>query len=347
MYSAESQNKTKQKLFCVTKHTNVAVCGRSGWGSTACRLPSNPICWKTTLRELSWCWGARETRDWPCSSPWRGCGWCFHTVNSGIKILLIAWKQQSYRSNITFHSRLTMIVIIVISMNFARLLDWIHPALERARETEGGMAPSSEEKIMALYAIYVVHYPRVANKTLNTAAYADCSLSALRDRVYDRFARYPGGQATNCRFLRKVLKGLHKRSPSGKRPVRMPILQHHLRAIRSQLDLANNALHRAYWALWLSQWQGVNRWKFPLFVHSFLLWAYWTILGQETWSDPRKNLPEIGIQRVIHIAAEFPANGWAFETSGVRYRRIILSLKPTKTDRSHWRRAVGEKLLRW
>ena len=133
MYSAESQNKTKQKLFCVTKHTNVAVCGRSGWGSTACRLPSNPICWKTTLREPSWCWGARETRDWPCSSPWRGCGWCFHTVNSGIKILLIAWKQQSYRSNITFHSRLTMIVIIVISMNFARLLDWIHPALEHAK----------------------------------------------------------------------------------------------------------------------------------------------------------------------------------------------------------------------
>lgn len=85
-------------------------------------------------------------------------------------------------------------VIIVISMNFAVI--GLNSSRFGARETEGGMAPSSEEKIMALYAIYVVHYPRVANKTLNTAAYADCSLSTLRDHVYDRIARYPGGRWT-------------------------------------------------------------------------------------------------------------------------------------------------------
>ena len=121
------------------------------------------------------------------------------------------------------------------------------------------MPPAEEEKILALYLIYVVYYPRVAGKEQNTAAYADCSLSALRDRVYDQYSRYPGGQPSQCRFLQKVSRGLHKKSPSGKRPARMPILQHHLRAIRSALDLEDNALHRAYWALWLSQWQGVNR----------------------------------------------------------------------------------------
>jgi hypothetical protein len=126
-------------------------------------------------------------------------------------------------------------------------------------ETNGGMSSADEEKILALYSIYVVYYPRVAGKEQNTAAYADCSLSALRDRVYDRYSRYPGGQASQCRLLQKVSRGLHKKSPSGKRPLRMPILQHHLRAIRSELDLVGNAKHRVYWALWLCQWQGVNR----------------------------------------------------------------------------------------
>ncbi len=113
--------------------------------------------------------------------------------------------------------------------------------------------------MLGLYSVYVVSFPRVQGKVTNTAAYAECGLSALRDRVFERHGRIPGGSPGECRFLRKILKSLHKRAPSGARALRRPILQETLRAVRRSLDLKTSALDRAYWALWLTQWQGVKR----------------------------------------------------------------------------------------
>jgi hypothetical protein len=131
----------------------------------------------------------------------------------------------------------------------------------------GGVSRSDEERILCLFAIYVVSFPRVAGKEQNTAAYAECSVSALRERVYERFGRIPGGLPADCRTLRRIMKGLHKRAPSGTRPRRLPILQAALRAVRSRLDLAGSAYDRALWALWLTQWQGVKRCERFLFPY--------------------------------------------------------------------------------
>ena len=125
--------------------------------------------------------------------------------------------------------------------------------------SRGGLSVRDEERMLGLYCVYVVSFPRVAGKSWNTAAYAECSISALRDRVHERHGRIPGGPPGECRFLRKILRGLHKKAPSGARALRRPILQDTLRAVRRFLDLANDAVDRVYWALWLTQWQGVKR----------------------------------------------------------------------------------------
>ena len=69
-----------------------------------------------------------------------------------------------------------------------------------AAVNQGGLPPRDEERVLRLYATYVVSFPRVRGKDYNTAAYAECSLSAIRDRAYERFGRIPGGQPTECRF---------------------------------------------------------------------------------------------------------------------------------------------------
>ena len=114
-------------------------------------------------------------------------------------------------------------------------------------------------QILSLFAVYVVHYPRIRGKERNTASYAEGCLRAVRDDVYSRHRRYPGPPPGTAHFLGKVLRTLNKRAPSGQRAPRLPILQQHLRAIRSRLDLAGNGRHRALRALWLTCWQGVCR----------------------------------------------------------------------------------------
>jgi len=65
------------------------------------------------------------------------------------------------------------------------------------------MLSAEEEIFFYIYAVYVVYYPRVAGKDRNTAAYADYSLTALKDQVNDRYSRYPGGQASQSLFITK------------------------------------------------------------------------------------------------------------------------------------------------
>lgn len=123
----------------------------------------------------------------------------------------------------------------------------------------GGISRHDEERVLALYAMYVVTFPRISGEDHNSANYAECSVSALRDRVYERYCRVPGGPPAECRFLRKVFKSLHKRAPSGERAFRPPVLQDAMRAVRARLDLGGSGYDRVLWALWLTQWQGVKR----------------------------------------------------------------------------------------
>ncbi len=82
-----------------------------------------------------------------------------------------------------------------------------------------------------------------------------CACS-LRGNVGRRLERCAPGFAS-CQ-LRLVLRGRRILSPSRRAP-RLPVLQHHLRAVRMHLNLCGDAGHRALWALCLTQWQGVMR----------------------------------------------------------------------------------------
>lgn len=127
----------------------------------------------------------------------------------------------------------------------------------------GVMTLSDEEHVLSLFAVFVVHYPRQTKKVksggLNTAKYAEDCLSAVRAYCYARHGRIPGPEARSARQLSLVLKGLHKRAPSGRRALRSPILQVHLRAIRKLLNLEDSPLDRMIWAFFLTCWQGACR----------------------------------------------------------------------------------------
>lgn len=129
-----------------------------------------------------------------------------------------------------------------------------------ALESKGGLPPEEEDEVFELFVIYVVHYPRVANKTLNTADYATNTLSGVRHCCRARHnGRRPGTRADDQYGINSVLRALRKVAPSGVRPPRLPIFQIHLHAIRRILDLRGNGRHRVLWALWLTLWQTVCR----------------------------------------------------------------------------------------
>ena len=125
----------------------------------------------------------------------------------------------------------------------------------------------TEDSAFMLFLVYVVNYPRQAAKVklagtpegLNTASYAEGLLAAVRShygRAYDRRPGTTGGDRSYQ--LKLLVKALHKFSPS-RRALRLPILAHHLRAIRRLLDLENNPRDRVLWALITASWQSVSR----------------------------------------------------------------------------------------
>ena len=84
-------------------------------------------------------------------------------------------------------------------------------------------------------------------------------MSAVLGFAYARWRRQPGGPAKGQHTLRHVLKGLHRASPPHRRARRLPVLQHHLRALRHLPDLRNSQFHRVLRAFYLKCWQGVCR----------------------------------------------------------------------------------------
>jgi hypothetical protein len=180
------------------------------------------------------------------------------------------------------------------------------------------MSEADEEVILAHFAIYVVHYPRSAKKALagekNTAATADKAITAVRDHFRVNLRRTVGGPPDQCWTLKLISRSLHKLAPSGVRAPRLQILQCHLRAIKPLLDLAGNAYHRTLWAFFLTCWQGVCR--------SGDLLRGKKGRGRTQWNPAL----DTHLGRLSVEAVRAP--------DGIitRRRRIILALKPTKTD---------------
>lgn len=119
---------------------------------------------------------------------------------------------------------------------------------------------NAESGALAVFATFVVFYPRQNGKEANTAAYAEKCMASVRSFYAEKWGRRPGLNitGTSTHLMKLVLKGLHKRSPS-KQEARLPIMQQHLRAVKARMDLEHNQAHKTLWALWLTQWQGVSR----------------------------------------------------------------------------------------
>lgn len=84
-------------------------------------------------------------------------------------------------------------------------------------------------------------------------------LASIRSVYADALDRRPGIDTVGNthHHLATVLKGLLNLAPTPQSKP-LPLLQHHLRAVRQVLDLKKQ-LHRVLWTLWLPQWQGVFR----------------------------------------------------------------------------------------
>lgn len=98
-----------------------------------------------------------------------------------------------------------------------------------------------------LYAIYFVSFPRASGKENKTAAYADCSVSAVPDHMHARYGHIPGARAEHCRFR------------AFSRDFTSVPLQDVSRAVRSCHDLDASGAYGVLWVLWLTQCQGVQR----------------------------------------------------------------------------------------
>lgn len=111
--------------------------------------------------------------------------------------------------------------------------------------------------MLALFTIYVVFYPRRRGKKTNRASYAEHCVSSVPSHYAAKRGRKPSldGAGGNTHLVKMVVRALHKRSPT--RLPRLPILQQHLRAIKTRMELKNSQWNRTLWALWLTQWQGV------------------------------------------------------------------------------------------
>lgn len=168
---------------------------------------------------------------------------------------------------------------------------------------------------MSLFATFVVYHPRVeTTRSVNTAAYAEGCLSAVRNWVYEGHQRYPGPVAAQAQTLKQVLKGLHKIAPSGVHSPRLPILREHLLAIRTLLNLRGSQRDRMLWAFYLTCWAGVCR-AGDLILPKRASRTVW---------DPQRET-HCGRLRMFHLlASESPG--------GVPRTRFELRLKPTKTD---------------
>lgn len=101
----------------------------------------------------------------------------------------------------------------------------------------------------------MVFFPRTGRKNgragkSNSVQYAEQVISSVKAHYGLETGHRPGlvEGGNGGGQLRRVIKGLRMMSPR-LQGVRLPILQHHLRAVRRVLNLESSQLHRVLWDL--------------------------------------------------------------------------------------------------
>lgn len=180
-----------------------------------------------------------------------------------------------------------------------------------ASEVDGGMSPADEDELLAMFAVFVVVRPRKGSKDHNSGDYGGACVTAVRNWCEKRHHRRPGTVGRGHTLLPQLLKGLRKMYPSD-RPVRLPILQQHLRRVQALLDLEGSPYHRVLWAFWLTCWQGVCR-------CSDLIRGK-KVPGRGPWSAER-DTSRASLTSSVVSPPDAPA-----------YVRLTLRMKPNKTN---------------
>ena len=188
---------------------------------------------------------------------------------------------------------------------------------EAPLEADQARRVTQETDTLALFAVYVVTKGGQARteQGYNSVNYAEQIISSIRSYYEAEHGRRPGvdQKGLSGYKLKRALRGLRRLFPK-EAAVKKPLLQYHLRAIREVMDLRGNGLHRALWALWTCQWQGVMR-TCDLIKK--------TADGNKPW-DPRRETHR------GRVAVDRARDDYG-RTIGVR---LILTLKPNKTNQS-------------
>jgi len=117
-----------------------------------------------------------------------------------------------------------------------------------------------EGEILAAFAAYIFRNPVVAGKNTIQLRVVVANIAHVKTHIMNKFGRVPGQHRDGRMALQytRILFGIKQLQEPPAKP-RLPILQQHLLLVKQALDLDNNKMHRALWALWLTQWQGAMR----------------------------------------------------------------------------------------
>jgi hypothetical protein len=108
----------------------------------------------------------------------------------------------------------------------------------------GAMSPSEEDDVLMKFAIYGCENPRRRKLACLSAGTMEGYLAGVRSFFHLRHGRRPGRPPGEAYAMKLCFRGLHKLYPSPDSLPREPILQQHMRALRAELDLADNQLDR-------------------------------------------------------------------------------------------------------
>jgi len=117
-----------------------------------------------------------------------------------------------------------------------------------------------EGELLSAFAAYSFRNSCYRTKSSIRSEAVMTDLYHIKQQLLEKFGRVPGQQADGRMTTQynQMIAGIKRLQRSPAKP-RLPVLQQHLRLVKTVLDLANNKMHRALWALWLTEWQGAMR----------------------------------------------------------------------------------------
>jgi len=145
---------------------------------------------------------------------------------------------------------------------FAEIID-IDPKTygnaDRIRSARMPRLITGEAEILSAFAAYCF---RGAGKNIKGWIRKDTVIEDIRfvrAHYAEQNARTPGlfPDGRQPEQLNRIIDGMDRLQPRKKQD-RLPVMQQHLHKIKKVMDL-NDGRHRALWALWLCQWQGLLR----------------------------------------------------------------------------------------